>query len=775
MTYICDRFLNSIKVIDGKLDVILKNSDSLQIIANKKLNEITLSRNAIAFDLVDGINLTNWSPVKRIELNSNNYNFQNMKINGELTISPGILIDFERSRVSTFQMASNDVAKLLSKALLLSATSLPSFFNGKIIFQNLDVLGETTLTRVNTISPNTDWLLNTQNTKTTTVTITGQKTFLKNLEFKEAITARKGLFNSTTNSLDRIDFLKVAEILLLKKKDQDVFESTKFSGTITVDNLQCSQVLLNGIRFDQLLLKSGNQAVSGKVVFEKPIKVETDLDVRRELEVGKVLINKQLWNLAELIKDTLLVKSENPQRITGQYEFTDKLQVHGSVNWNPTSNILIGGFNISTLLSNIVRNDGIGSNVINGQLTFNKPVKADRLEFTGHLNGRSHLKWGEGFLLSSGNQIISTPVKFGAGLFVDKLTVTNDKISNVDFVRLANDALRIDEHGELGVITFAGLVETPHGLSLSNRETTVNGFNIFTDLLLNNQKSTTMKQTITETKSFSNGFNVHGNLNVAEIDGFNYNQAVYFVKQQTKSEDNLHIQGDLVLEHEPKFTTTFNDQNWQKLLENIWWLNQPTTISSQHITFDKIILESGGKSSNGLINDIDINLLQQDYLSKSKDQKIDANKVIFENGIQSAIHLTTENVQILNDGLLNGINLVKFLQNVLLNGANQTIKSKFKFGQVRTNKIIIGENVRVGGLDLDIEAIRINSINNVLVNHKNVQSLTVTNILSLNEQTKLNGIDLQEWNKNAVKNNYQNVNINGNVQLQQGTFQQNIK
>ena len=127
----------------------------MQVISKKDYSRVHLERDASADGDINGINFAEWSAEKRIELKSNSLSSRNLHIDGDLTIVPGI--NFETGRSTGFQLTSNDVTRLLAKALLLNATKLPSTFRGTIKFDSVGVDENTQVGLINRVPP-AEWL-----------------------------------------------------------------------------------------------------------------------------------------------------------------------------------------------------------------------------------------------------------------------------------------------------------------------------------------------------------------------------------------------------------------------------------------------------------------------------------------------------------------------------------------------------------------------------------------------------------------------------------------
>ena len=659
-----------------------------------------------------------------------------------MRIPEGIYID----KYGRFYQGSYDISLLLSKTLTLDATRLPDSFRGTLRFGSVQVQGNTQVRTINRISPS-QWLTNEMNG---TTMITGRKIFTGDIKLLGSSYA-KALFYT----LDRYgeNILRGFDDLLTDGIDQTILRNSIFNDVLRVDTLNCPAVVLNGLPFKNLLLVNGNQEIQGQVTFRKPIRITQSFSVTGNLETEYV----NGYHLTTLIQDTLKTYSSSPQVFQGNAVFEKGLTVENIETYGQ-----VGGYNLSHLLDNIILDTDLGTKVIQGSLTFNKAANLDRLDYTGTLNGIADEVWGDGFLLSSGNQVVYTPVRFQGSVKVDNITVTNDKVSNLNFVRLADEIVRVDQAGYMGSIHFEGTVNAGQDIGLDAETGTVNGKRIRKYFLLKNGPN---RQIITADKTFERGLRIDGFLDVKYLAGIDYNQAAKFAFGLTGYQDNLRIEGNLVLKNEPYFSQSFNGYDWTEIVKDIWWTNEPATLGP--IQFSHMVLQEGGTLS-GNLSGVDLLKLKNDYLSQSYDQRI-SGKFTFDNGA------TFENLNLqivrLNGGRINNINLKEFRDSVLLDDVDQSISNHMIFDSLDVSEVILEKGALVGGLDLNESTLTLHG-DNYVSGEKTFENLIIGD-LRLGEGTTLAGVNLQEWNEYAVRA-YGGANISGPVQFEKATFNREV-
>jgi len=735
-------------VTEGELDIILKDSLKVQKVGNKVLEDLHLEKDSEVRGLVDGVNLTNWSHEKRIQLNQNRLRVGTFAPKGILHIPKGI----HTEKYGRFFFEGEDVSRLLQNSLLLNATELPYTFRGSISFDSLQVLGNSELRTINRLSP-LDWLTETDSAET--VVVRGQKTFTGKLTLLNSTTAA-GLYHTYTAGRYSYggqgqDILGQLEDLLIDGRNQTIQKSSIFESLLSIDKLICpaGNLLLHGILFQNLLLASAEQTVNGRVKFSKSLRVRDSFIVTGNLETASL----NGHNLSYLLKDTLKTYSSTPQVFQGGARFDGGLTVE-----NIQTDGLVGGYNLSLLLSNIVRKDFSGQ-IIDGSLTFSQVAELKNgLLFSGTLNGIGHEAWGQGFLLNSGErQVVHRPIRFHS-LSVKNLTVANGKVTNYNVVRLSEEILRIEEGGFLGVVYFTGK------LVADIQAKRVNGLNLQEDLLLNTAKS---PQVITGSKTFRKGWEIDGSLQVGHLSEFDYNQAAKFAFGKNSYTDNLRIEGSLSLRKEPFFQSTFNGEEWTDLVSRVWWTEDPITINAQH-SFDKVVLE-GGAALQGLFGGIDLRQLELNYVSRSKNQRL-TGKFTFDSGF-TLDSLKVEEIQ-LDKGRINGVDLEDFRASIFLHGVDQRINYHAEFDELTLVNVELGEYSLIGGIDLDVVTMRLHG-ENLFAREVTLEGLNVDELI-LGNGTLVNGINLAEWFQNSLVGT-RPAEIYDSLEFLNGRFTQNIQ
>lgn len=704
-----------------------------------------MGEDAKAHGLIDGIDLNNWSHEKKIELKKNRIRVGTFAPHGTLSLDQG----FTMERYGRLYIEDSDVTRLLQKALLLNATKLSSGFRGTVNFDSLIVLGNSEVRTVNRVSPS-DWLKNIDTKET--VVVRGKKTFENGITLLSPSKTNGLYYKYSGNRFSfRDEVLSQLEDFLIDGKNQTIKGNTEFESVIFAKKLFCppESLILNGIAFGNLVLIDSDQTVEGAVTFDS-ISVTDSFSVNGNMEAK--LING--LDLIKLLNDTLRSQSSTPQIFSGRVKFDDALTMK-----NLEAEDLVGGYNVTELLKQVVRKD-IPGQIIQGSVTFAESVEMDKLDYIGTLHGIPHVDWGVGVLLKNEErQVVHTPLKFDR-LTVNNLTVTNGKVSNINVVEFSEDVIRIDDGGSLGPVNFTRNLVAEGGIKAKR----VNGFDVHEDILLSNGKSL---QTISGPKTFTHGWKIDGDLTVGSLQGIDYDQAAKFASGETATTDSLVIKGNLHLKDEPFFLNRFNGKDWNELLSHIWWKNEPTSIQATH-SFESLSFENGA-TLNGLLAGVDITELWKSYFSLSKDQHLTGN-VGFESSVTFE-NLECEEIR-LDRGKINGIDLETFQDSVLLHEADQEIVFPIQFETLKVRHLELSENSMVNGMDLSEVAMTLHGDNvfkgDLMIGEVNAEELIIEN------NTLISGVNLKEWIANAVYVDRPDE-LSGNFQFAAASFTQNVE
>lgn len=726
------RQLNDVKVLEnGRLDLLLQNSDQVQHIKNKRLESVHFTQHTAADRLVDGMHLAGWSNVMEIELTEN-------EIQGAINLPEGFILAEEGIFVDkSFQQSNQDVMHVLQHSARLDSETLGGSCK-TLQFDNLEVKGNSDIRgRVNSVKPS-QWVVNSG--KATQLDITAKKVFTGPVHLNSDVGAN-ALYGQVEDSDESKNLLKVFPTLLLDGKDQVITNEMAFGGNFRADQATCPNAILDKVPFEHLLLKRGDQTVEVDTVFRQPFGASGDVNVAQDLTttlVNGLHINNQL-------KNTLMTSGQETQIVKGNWQF-DKLEV------TEGTQVMghVASSDVESLYGNIVRKDSEVIQLSGANLEFAGRTEMDRVEFIGRLNDIPSTEWGHAWLLSRTDQVVETKVEFAGPVNTEAFSAPT--VNGVNINQLSENIVRIDrdEVVKTSAVNFKGPVNAQSGIDMPNGAN-VNGIDLSKDVLLKNSAKT---QTVTGDKTFKNGANVKGNLFVNELSGFDINNFANLVNRQVEGRaslptSSLRIKGDLKMEQEPEVTTSVNGQRWDDILQNTWMRGEDVVFENP-VEFNKLSLQQGGiMEKSAKLNGLDLEHFENNYASKSRPQKWTGQVTL--NTVENVEKLTANSLE--NNGKFNGENLQEFYDSVLTYSKDQEIVAdSFEAENVEVERL---DGIESNGGDLQINKVSVKNDlmtttgPNIVTVQKKIKNLKAQSLV-LSENTVMDGVNLGEWKTGAV-------------------------
>ncbi|ODM91837.1 Thrombospondin-type laminin G domain and EAR repeat-containing protein [Orchesella cincta] len=723
---VVNRRLNNIEVNNGKLDILLANSEEPQHIKSKTLRSIHLRNHVEANGLVDGVHLSSWSEVQRILLPENSIQGA-LNVKGSIKANDGIFVK------DSFTQANSDVSHVLQHSARTDAEQLPGSctltFEGLEVLGNSDILGD-----VNGVHPS-DWVINNP-TQTQKVHITGEKTFSNGLKLERDIEAN-ALFGSKEANAENI--LSVLPNLLLDDVDQHITHETAFIRGFRVNQASCMNSILNETPFEDLLHKKGDQTVHVRSSFRKPLIAKGDVGVLADLTVGSV----NGININRELEDTLRTGKQPDQTVKGDYHFTEL----------STQNTFVQGkfasTDVNSLLGNIVmKNKNKVTTLQEGsQLIFSKGGSINLVEYIGSVNGIRHSEWGQKWLLTQSDQKVTSKVEFVYAISVS--SVQTSTVNGIDVRQLSSEILRTDRDEVWGgSMEFMREVKATQGITMPNKAI-VNGVDLRNEVLL---KSSRNVQTVTADKRFLGGMTVNGNLEVDNIEDFSIGTFAKLVSTGEKSlgSSSLTVNGNLEMTNEPEFKTRINNHAWNEIMEQ-YWFRDKNVVLSQPVQFSKLTLTKGGSlSSSAKLNGMDLEHLQNNYASKTRDQ-VWSGQVSLKK-VEKIQRIEAESIVLENGGVFNGVDIKTFYDSVLRYSGDQSVHGSVKAQKIQTTRL---DTTKINSVSVPSDLMTVNGHNNVQAT-KHFTNI-VANSISMSENTVIDGVNLGQWQAHSAKRVGSNV------------------
>jgi hypothetical protein len=207
------------------LDIVQRDSEIVQSIKAKVFQgDIRFTQDTEADGLVDGVDLKNWSPIRRIPLEKNQIS-KKVIINGDLISKSKFNIR------RNLRQGSYDILPILKYIAPLNSTKLPG--NCALSFETLVVNGNTLVRREINGIRTSNWV---RKDFRGSYNISGIKWFQDGFELGEDASA-KALY-AGVGEYRTGDLLNILPNLLINGVDQTIYEDTAFEELLTVSLLR---------------------------------------------------------------------------------------------------------------------------------------------------------------------------------------------------------------------------------------------------------------------------------------------------------------------------------------------------------------------------------------------------------------------------------------------------------------------------------------------------------------------------------------------------------
>lgn len=194
--------------------------------------------------------------------------------------------------------------------------------------------------------------------------------------------------------------------------------------------------------------------------------------------------------------------------------------------------------------------------------------------------------------------------------------------------------------------------------------------------------------------------------------------------------------------------------------------NENTTIKSENMRFNNSGFENK-TTVFGYLNNINLTLLSKYYLSKTLDRVLSKDFEVDELTVQKWCRLRKTIVE----GLVNGINLTHWANNVLLQDEEQIITGKLRFNTF--NAADLKMNGTFNGLDLSKDVLRYDVEDAVVEGEKTFLGARVLNLTIAKGKT-IQGVDVDAWRANLLSQN-ENAIFRGDLVLKNAGFYGPVK
>ncbi|CAG9856325.1 unnamed protein product [Phyllotreta striolata] len=683
--------LDNIKISrEGTLDLLLKNTTTAQHVTSTKtfvnlhvINPIDLRGKPIGKDF------ERMDPLKRIEKDITVD--KNVEITGD-TVVETLLKSTDITASGTIEHSFN---RLIQNGLKLNNKNI----NLPVVFLDHLNVDELTANVINGVNPENLVVTGAKHTQV----IRGWKTFNGDLE----ITGDTDV--TRINNINTVEFEKN----VLKTEGEQVI-----TGTHEIDNvIALGRLKINNVKFGEqpwksVLTTTGNQTIH-------PVLVASDLKANRS-SVKRLAIDGEIngVDFARMMRDT--ISKDEFAKVSGVKNFTDLV----------VENLTIAGDfglarrleemeNLNLTLENLDRTEG---------------VVARNVYFGSRLNGVDLSE----FEIDEENAMDDKIVVEGDHEF-EEITVLGDvyiesnEINDIDLDDIQENSVKTDEQ-QIFVNAQFGEIFVPTSITLDGQIENVDLDEIF-------QNNKTDPQNILDKLRFKKGLTVTETLTVKDhLNGMSISELCALTNSTPQK--NIIIEGDVHFVRGPH-VEQFNNLNVKEFNDNLWFTDRPIALRS-NFEFDSNATVRDKVHLRGLLNDCKVQYLSENYLSKTKDQSVEAEL----NFLDGAVFLRDVATTNLEARFVNEINVKEFPKTILMH-RQQLFEDIVYFDEV-TAEDLKGD-YQVNKLNLDADVMRYDK-KNLITGSKSLRELDVDLLSSKRPDASVQEVAIDRWLDRAVLN-----------------------
>ncbi|KAF7271929.1 hypothetical protein GWI33_015227 [Rhynchophorus ferrugineus] len=681
--------LNNITVTNGELDILMENNGNPTIMKSTKIfDNVFITNPIIKRYKIKNKRMQMVNPVKLIS--------DTLEIDGDVTIEGDAHVLHSLKAKDVAGQHGPGLKKVLTKAVKLNSTQLEP----KLIFDYPLDLEDIFADKVNGYNTD-DWLLKKFDE---TQTISGKKTFVHDVHLDGPVNVfyLNGIDVQALQNRLRLDGNQIIE------EDVEVDEVIADSG-ISSSNTYFGLELWKDT---QIFNKNDRNMLTINDSFPHHIKA-------KNVTVQGLVNGKKLENV---VKN--LVPLEPEFKVLSEKTFKD-LHVKQLFIKNPDSDLL------NTL--RFVENSTV---TLEDNLDVYFNLSVENIHFNGRINNLTEEDFEKivEMKMTHLEDIIAPPNKEYGEILVRGTTFINDSnINGISLDTLANDSVKIDEdhHFNRVEIVQSIIVE-----SVLNLDGNIEKFDL--DNIVVQQSNGTL---ILSDKTFESDVFVQGSLDIPNtVNGHDFGAFCAMCKDYKAK--TFHIKGKTIFAKGPMIKNV-NNLNVNKLSKQIWFTDKFTNITD--IAMDNVVFEKS-LDVKEYIDGIKLNIISQNYLSKTRPQNITSN-LSFE-------HVTFSNISsaLLNiTGPINGVALNGLLQTVLLQDVDQLFENPVYFENLQVEDVDKQNVYRVNDLDLEREVMLYDQ-KNIVTGNKYIHNLKVDK-LTIKNNSHIQNVDLLDWMKNALLKN----------------------
>ncbi|XP_017066585.1 uncharacterized protein LOC108104812 [Drosophila eugracilis] len=709
--------LNHIHVDRQQFDVLLKQANHTQVIEGSKRfeNVRVLEPITIAGQMM-GADLRAMSPAK--------VTHKSIQLQGDFVIDSDVTIGrLLQIKDLVDEPTKRSAAETLSRGLRLDHP----IEDVNINFLQPLIANDTELSFLNTQDLQNLVKLNVDEVQL----VQGSKTFPQSLEIVDGFGEVKWL--------NGIDTERLPEILLTKSGNQTIYTPMQVQ-SIEVDQVNSSELLLNGFRLEDYLQVGTDQDSNGTLYID-------NLEVK-EMGVEDLYLNGLLFG----------------QPLSSIYDHGSKSldSWHVPPNFNGTlsaQNLWLSGninqVNVNHLEQQLQQLAGNIKYV--GDFIFEQEVNISSLTFENSLNGIEAHRFGHCWLETEGDQNFTALLEL-ASLDSNEGIWLSGQLNNHTLQDLVNRSYRLNESEHLQAVRFENPIVLQSELVLNQ----LNGLRVPEDLLYQNGGGY-----ISAPVSIEGNLKVAGLSNITSLNGYPLDELEKYLSGQT---DDTFLAENVKFSGAPTYQL-LNGQNLDNLLNEVW-------LDNERIELRELKLESGQFEGllefQGPINGHQVDHIKNNYFSRTRSNQMKT-PLSFQHDVTFAqppvakyVELRRGNSDVLMEGTSSNFSLDfdDFVGHTLKTAGAHTISGKWHLGEAS----VFGNlnNVLINQLNLVDDVVRIpeNNSSNSPCTIQALKTVKRANIsrLYITPESQVANVPLAKWINEAVYL-YGNHSITGTTRL----------
>uniref|UniRef100_A0A0K8V1F0 Closca n=1 Tax=Bactrocera latifrons TaxID=174628 RepID=A0A0K8V1F0_BACLA len=720
--------LNHINVQEHTLDVLLKRVPNVtRVIEGVKAFENVRILQPVTMAVSVG-GRTLGSSLQ--SLSSQQIIHDDLVLNGDFTIKGDAIIS---NRVSVGDLLDRNTEISTKKTLENGIDITQMLANVNIKFEQPVEANNTLLTFINTVD--LQQLIKT-NFKSLQL-IEGEK------HFKQTLEIRRGF--SEVKNLNGVDIEKLSERFLFKSFNQTI-TAPMHLGSIQTSNVITQNLKLKDKPIETYVTSNGHQHL--------PVTLTVAELSARSLNIERLHTNGHIFGKSvnpgyeqPLMAQLLSNMTKGIDLLTPRQKFPNTIFV-GNLRLSDGS---INGRKVQAIEKQLQH---LNADIhFEGSYKFNYNMNISHLTFQGKFNDIPAMEFGQSWLQKSGRQVFTSPQSLSEVNCLKEMQL-DGKLNGHRIDDFFADTYWINRNEYIDTMDFRNPIQMEAMLST----TTLNGIHVPLDIV---NANSTAPQTLYASAFIHGQLNALGSVgiyNVSTLNGINLRELERFLRGV--GGDTFHVE-HASFAQAPLYHT-LNRYELSMLLDKVWLANENVRLS-QHVELANATFE-GLLEFEGLVNNINLQYLKENYLSLSRAQDMRTELILAsETKFEGA--LSANNIQLagmlVENSRNSAMNFDEFVANTLKTDGSHEVRASWSLVSALIQENL--DNVQINNLNLAHDVLRLDTPCAPVTAPKHLISANIRK-LHTTTSSSINGIPINDWMQTAiyVQGNH---TINGNITL----------